>query len=91
MKSIFRRKLDISVMLLNGTKIRRRLRTPPGEALTQKGVEAVLESEVERVEKFFPGREFRLVELLDGGFNFVEVPAEPKSQPAEEENVAHVS
>lgn len=36
----------------------------------------LLEQEVDRVKRFFPGLEFRLVSLRDGNFNFVEVKPE---------------
>jgi hypothetical protein len=69
--------VHITVALLDGQKIRRTLRTPPQKALSAEGVEAVLQQEAERVEQFFPDREFRLVPLRGGrDFNFVEIEKE---------------
>jgi hypothetical protein len=68
-------RVDITVVKLDGKKIRRTLRTPPGRLLTPDGLEVVLKQEAERVTEFFPELEFRLVPLLDGrSFNFVEIP-----------------
>ncbi len=71
-----------TVRLANGESFRHRMRTPPGQALSAIGVEALLESEANRVEQYFPGKEFRLVPLRNGDFNFVEVEAELASIPA---------
>lgn len=66
----------MTVILLDGERAKRRLKTPNGKRLTAAGIDALLEQEAERVEKWFPGREFRLVSLRDGNFNFVEIPKE---------------
>jgi hypothetical protein len=68
-----RANLTVTAILLNGKRFTRRLRTPPKKYLKPEGVEAVLAEEASRVEQFFPDREFRLVPLRDGNFNFVEV------------------
>ena len=68
-----RSRLDITVVRLNGTRVARHVRTPPGEFMSEKDFEAALKQEVERVEEFFPGIEFRLVPLRGGKFNFVEI------------------
>jgi len=68
-------RVDITVVKLDGKKIRRSVRTPPGNLLTPDGLEAVLKQEAERVTEFFPELEFRLVPMLDGrSFNFMEIP-----------------
>jgi hypothetical protein len=74
--------LCFTVRLANGEYFRRRMRTPPGMQLGPEGVEALLASEAKRVEQYFPGKEFRLVPLRNGDFNFVELEAAPASIPA---------
>jgi hypothetical protein len=69
-------KVDIKVVLLDGQKVTRHLRTPKHRRLTSAGVDALLKQEADRVEQFFPGREFRLVPLRDCCFNFVEIKPE---------------
>lgn len=68
--------MEITVVCLDGRRITRHLRTPPGRFITSAGVEALLKHEADRVEEFFPGLEFRLVPLRDGSFNFIEMPPE---------------
>jgi len=77
-----RSRLDITVVRLNGTRVARHVRTPPGEFMSEKDFEAALKQEVERVEEFFPGIEFRLVPLRGGKFNFVEIKSDitPESE-----------
>jgi hypothetical protein len=67
-------KINFKVVRLDGTTATRRLRTPAHRRLTAKGVEWLLLQEADRMERFFPGLEFRLVPLRDGNFNFVEIP-----------------
>lgn len=69
-------KINFTVRRLNGEVATRRLRTPKHMRLTEAGREMLLEQEVDRVKRFFPGLEFRLVSLRDGNFNFVEVKPE---------------
>lgn len=69
-------KINFTVRRLNGEVATRRLRTPKHTRLTEAGREMLLEQEVDRVERFFPGLEFRLVPVRDGNFNFVEVKPE---------------
>lgn len=78
-----RSRLDITTILLNGERAVRHLRTPPNQFWSPNGIEHLLEQEAERVESFFPGREFRLVPLRDGNFNFVEVKLEIPPHEAE--------
>ena len=73
MKKPGRSRLTITTILLDGKRHRRELRTPPGQFLSPRGVNAQLDEEANRVEEFFPGLEFRLVQLSDGSFNFVEI------------------
>jgi hypothetical protein len=68
-----RTRLTITTILCDGQRARRELRTPPGQFLSPAGIDAQLEVEAKRVEEFFAGREFRLVPLRDGNFNFVEI------------------
>jgi len=74
-----RSRLEITTILCDGTRATRHLRTAPNQFLSPAGVETLLGQEADRVEQFFPGREFRLVPLRDGNFNFVEVKLEVKS------------
>ena len=74
-----RANLTITAVLLSGKKLRRKLRTPPGRLLTPSDIEGTLKIEADRLEQFFPGREFRLVPLRDGNFNFVEIPKDADS------------
>jgi hypothetical protein len=70
-----------TVRLLDGQFVRRRMRTPPGKQLAPEGLEALLVSEAKRVEEHFPGREFRLVPLHGGNFNFVELDSSSECDP----------
>ena len=72
MKKPGRTRLDITTILCDGQRLKRNLRTPPSQFLSPAGVDAQLDAEAKRIEEFFPGREFRLVPLRDGNFNFVE-------------------
>lgn len=67
-----RKNLRITTIMSDGKRVTRNLRTPPGQLFTESGIDALLEREAARVEEFFPGRDFRLVPLRDGSFNFVE-------------------
>jgi hypothetical protein len=73
MKKPGRTRLDVTVVRLDGKRVARCLHTPPGQFLSERGVNALLLQEAERVEQFFPGVEFRLVPLRGGKFNFVEI------------------
>jgi hypothetical protein len=68
-----RTRLDITTILSDGKRITRHLRTAPDQFLPPAAVDILLKQEADRVEEYFPGREFRLVPLRDGNFNFVEV------------------
>lgn len=70
-----RKNVKITVIQIDGKRVTRCVRTPPRQRLTAAGVDALLDNEAERVARFFPDREFRLVPLLDGNFNFVETVA----------------
>jgi hypothetical protein len=67
-----RSRMTVTTILLDGKRLTRNIRTLPGQYMSPAGVESQLENEVRRVDEFFPGREFRLVPLRDGNFNFVE-------------------
>jgi hypothetical protein len=70
-------KVDIKVVLLDGQKVTRHLRTPKHyQRLTKAGIEQLLDIEADRLEQFFPGKEFRLVPLRGCAFNFVEIAPE---------------
>lgn len=66
--------VDITTILSDGKRIRRRVKAPPGRAITSNGIEQVLKQESDRIEAIFPDRNFRLVPLCGGkAFNIVEV------------------
>jgi hypothetical protein len=69
-------RIDIKVILRNGERVTRHLRTPPHTRITEHGTDMLWKQEADRLQQFFPGREFRLVPLRDGNFNFVEIPPE---------------
>ena len=71
-----RKNLRFTVILIDGKRFPKIVRAPAGKLISAKGIEAVLADEATIVEKFFPGREFRLVPLASGDFNFVEMPKE---------------
>ena len=66
-------RIDITVVCLNGRRFQRHLRTQPNSFLSPELVNEALLQEATRVEEHFPGREFRLVPLVGGRFNFVEM------------------
>lgn len=67
-----RKNVRFTVVRLNGERATCSQRTPAGALLTDAGVQEMLAREWVRVEKWFPGVQFRLVALRDGNFNFVE-------------------
>jgi hypothetical protein len=75
------RHVSITVVMLDGKRVRRRVRAAPGMELTPAGVDGILESQAEQIDQAFPGRAFRLVPLRDCAFNLVEVPV-PQSEGA---------
>jgi len=77
-----RANIRLSVILRDKKKTSKIVRTPPGKVFTEKVIEDVLRHEADLVEKFFPGREFRLVPLTGGQFNFVEVVPELGAEAA---------
>jgi len=77
---MLRKNLTLKVRLLDGNTVVRKVRAPAGRRLTDKGVDQVLENIGAQIEGSFPGREFRLVPLRDGNFNFVEIPADRADQ-----------
>jgi len=68
-----RKNVRFSVILVDGRRFPKIVRAPAGRRMPEALVEAVLTREAELVEKHFPGREFRLVPLASGDFNFVEM------------------
>jgi hypothetical protein len=68
-----RKNLRFTVILLDSKRIERIARSAPGLLINERGIESALAQESARVEQFFPGREFRLVPLSNGSFNFVEI------------------
>jgi hypothetical protein len=87
-----RKNFVVTVILLDGKKIRRRLRAQAGAFLNDKAIDAALKMESDALEKYFAGREFRLVQLRDGNFNFVEfTSSDPaKLQKRLEQELRHV-
>jgi hypothetical protein len=68
-----RKSVSVTLVMLNGKRMTRRARANPGQLITPAGVEGHLQAEAALLERHFPGREFRLVELRDGNFNFIEI------------------
>jgi hypothetical protein len=68
------RHVSITVITLDGKRLRRRVCATPRKRFTSDGVEEILNSEAERLEQAFPGRAFRLIPLQGCAFNLVEVP-----------------
>jgi len=64
--------LLVSIFLLDGTKERKRVSAPAGKRWTDNGIDQILKNFATYCDRAFPGREFRLVPLRDGNFNFVE-------------------
>ncbi|MGA3295272.1 MAG: hypothetical protein ABSE45_14990 [Candidatus Acidiferrales bacterium] len=50
---------------------RRVFAAAPGRAFTQKGIEEILDSVAEAVEKLYPGHDYSLVQTGPESFNFV--------------------
>lgn len=73
---MMRANIRLSVILRDKKRTSKIVRPPPGQVFTEKGIENMLRHEADLVEQFFPGREFRLVPLTGGQFNFVEVAPE---------------
>ena len=55
----------------NETSRTRNIHAPAGRSFTEEGVQQVLDSIVEQLEKQRPGLEYRLVELSPSSFNFI--------------------
>jgi hypothetical protein len=66
-------RIDITVVCLNGRRFQRHLRTQPNVFMSPQQVDQALLQEASRVDEHFPGRQFRLVPLTGGRFNFVEM------------------
>lgn len=79
---MLRKNLTLKVRLLDGSAVVRKVRAPAGKRITDKGVDQVLENIGAQIEEAFPGREFRLVPMRDGNFNFVEIAADRADQVA---------
>jgi hypothetical protein len=75
------RHVNITIITLDGKRLRRRIHAGPRKRITSDGVTNILESEAELMEKHFPGRAFRLVPLQGAAFNLVEVPV-PQTEGA---------
>jgi hypothetical protein len=75
------RHVDITVIMLDGKRVRRRVRAGPRKRITSEGLEGIVLSAANAIERDFPGREFRLLPLSGASFNFVEVPV-PQSEGA---------
>lgn len=71
-----RKNVRFTVILMDGKRFPKIVRAPAGRLVSAQGIEAVLAQEATIIEKFFPGREFRLVPLASGDFNFIEMPKE---------------
>lgn len=68
-----RKNVRFSVILSDGKRFPKIVRAPAGKLLTEAAIDAVLAQEATVIEKYFPGREFRLVPLASGDFNFIEM------------------
>jgi hypothetical protein len=75
---MIRKNIRLAVILQDGKRHTKIVRAPAGRQFTDPAVDAVLDNEAQLIEKFFPGREFRLVPL-DKGFNFVEIAKEAEA------------
>ena len=71
--SHLRKSVTVTCIPLVGRRASRRRIAPAGNFITPQGVDGILAQEAEIIEKFFPGAEFRMVELRDGNFNFIQV------------------
>lgn len=75
------KQVTVSIHFIGGRKRERHItKAPHGKILTAGGVDEILKAMATYVEQAFPDREFRLVPLRDGNFNFVEV--KPEEMPA---------
>jgi hypothetical protein len=75
--SNLRKHVVITCIPLVGRRGVRRRVAPAGQFITSAGVDGILSQEAEIIGRFFPGAEFRMVELRDGNFNFIQLtPAE---------------
>lgn len=68
------RHIDITVITLDGKRLRRCLLAGARRQFTPQGVDSILESQANQLEQAFPGRAFHLVPLAGCRFNLVEVP-----------------
>lgn len=75
--------IRLAVILRDKKRFAKTVRAPAGQLFTEAGVDAVLRNEAELLEKFFPGRDFRLVPLSNSGnsghFKFVEISKEAEA------------
>ena|SRR5579864_1710213 len=71
-----RKNVRFTVILADGKRFPKIVRAMAGRLISSKGIDAILEQEASTVEKYFPDREFRLVPLSSGDFNFIEMSAE---------------
>lgn len=76
---MLRKNLTVKVRLLDGSTVVRKVRAPAHKQLTDKGVDQILETLGAQAEEAFPDKQFRLVPLRDGNFNFVEIKAGQES------------
>lgn len=68
-----RKNFVVRLIFANGRRVIRRSRAGPRQLLTPAGVDRALDQFAAAILVEFPNREFRLVPLRDGNFNFVEV------------------
>lgn len=71
-----RKNIRFSVILIDGKRFPKIVRAPAGRLFTETAIENLLAREAEIIDKYFPGREFRLVPLTSRDFNFVEISKE---------------
>jgi hypothetical protein len=64
-----------------GDPIKRIFKAPPGKCFTAKGVDDLLDSFAAHLEKSFPNRDFRMVEIAGSQFNFVSDLRQPNPLP----------
>lgn len=65
--------IRLNVVLRNKRRFSKLVRAGSGRQFTEEGIDSLLQSEAEQVSKYFPGREFHLVPLANGAYNFVEI------------------
>jgi hypothetical protein len=67
------KKLKLSIITLDGKCIKKIVKTPPRKIFTADGIERMLLSLSQSIEKDYPDADFRLVPLGPAEFKFIQV------------------